>query len=221
VANETVGELFNPWRRFRGVMIPDPIMESDLSLGAKVCYGLLTRFAGENGQCFPTMRTIGRRIGVSDRQARSYVAELVREGYIRRLRGGNRRSNHYAFLWHASFDTADGKDSSGQTGRIFPPEESELREHTDLGCLATHRRTRDAPPEPMIGCLPADWKSLSDLVGGLIENRPTRSRLGRIVAATPGNTAAEAVEAKLIPIGFISPGCGLTRGAGLNPDRRY
>jgi hypothetical protein len=197
MANEAVGEPFNPWRRFFGVMIPDPIAAaSGLSMGAKVCYGLLARFAGKNGDCFPTMQTIGRRIGVSDRQARSYIGELVCGGYIRRTRRGNHTPNRYAFLWHASFVATDGKEAAEQNGRILPPEENQAREkHIDLDCLATHRGMRDPSPEPILGYSTKGWKTLSDLVEGLIGTKLSRSSLGRIVAATPGITGDEALEA--------------------------
>ncbi len=189
-----VGDAFNPWRRFKGVMISDQVLASDLSLGAKVCYGVLARFAGERGKCFPTMQTIGARIGVSDRQAKSYIAELAREGYIRRARGGSGRPNRYHFLWHPSFDATDGKLPSRMTGTILPTEETVPRENPDLD-LAPHRKDGDAPPESISGPSPDGWKPLSDLVEGLIERRPCRSSLGRIVAATPGKAGAEAVEA--------------------------
>jgi hypothetical protein len=189
------GNRFNPWRRFKGVMIPDPILASDLSLGAKVCYGVLARFAGEGGECFPTMQTIGARIGVSSRQAITYVAELRHSGYIERARGGSGHPNRYFFLWHPSFDAADRKDSSVVIGRILHTEESHLREEADLDCLATHRKNRDAPPEPAAGRAPDGLKTLADLVRGLLETEPSQSGLGRIISATPGGTEAEAVEA--------------------------
>jgi len=176
-------------------MIPDPVLASDLSLGAKVCYGVLARFAGERGGCFPTMQTIGARIGVSDRQASTYVAELVRGGFVIRARGGRGRSNRYGFLRHPSFDSADRKGSSGVTGSILPTEESHLREKTDSDGLATLRKAGGVPPETVGARSPDGWKPLSDLVDSLIERRPCRSSLGRIVAATPGGTGAEAVEA--------------------------
>src|SRR5262245_43236467 len=97
-------------------------MESDLSLGGKVCYGVLARFAGKNGECWPTMQTIGKRIGVSDRQAKSYVAELVASGFITRHRRGIGRSNRYRFLPHASFDLAGEKNSSPKRGNCLPTE---------------------------------------------------------------------------------------------------
>ena len=176
-------------------MIPDPVLASDISLGAKVCYGVLARFAGKRGQCFPTMQTIGRRIGVSDRQAKTYIAELVRNGFVSRARGGKGRSNRYSFLWHPSFNSADGKDSSRLGGSILPTEESHLRENTDLDCLPTHRQERDAQAAAVSGVLPDGWKPLADLVQGLLERCPTQSGLGRIVSASPGGTGPEAVEA--------------------------
>jgi hypothetical protein len=195
VGYEAIGDRFNPWRRFRGVMIPDPVLAFDISLGAKVCYGVLARYAGEDGECFPTMQTIGGRIGVSDRQAKTYVAELVRNGFISRARGGRGRPNRYSFLWHPSFDSVDGKDSSRVKGSILPTEESHLRENTDSDYLPTHRQNRDARAATISGGLPDGWKALARLVQDLLQRQPTQSGLGRIVSATPGGNEAEAIEA--------------------------
>src|SRR5438874_11935146 len=98
-----VGEVFRPWRIFPGVMVPDPVLASDLSPGEKLCYGLLARFQGRQGECYPSMETIGTRIGVSSRQASSYIAGLKRRRYIQPRRRGRGQSNSYEFLWHLSF----------------------------------------------------------------------------------------------------------------------
>jgi len=195
VASEAVGEAFNPWRRFPGIMVPDPILASGLGLGAKVCYGVLARFAGKDGKCFPSLQAIGKRIGVSDRQVRSYVAELVRAGYLVKVRRGTRKSNRYIFIWHPSFDGAERKDSSGESGRILPTEENQLTEELDLDYLPTQRKRRDAPSEVTARCPSNGRKSLSDLVEGLVGRKPSDSALGRIVGATPGKTESEAIEA--------------------------
>jgi hypothetical protein len=197
VSREAIGERFVPWRRFKTYyLIPDPVMAADISPGAKLCWGVLARFAGKDGRCFPTMQTIGRQIGVSERQAKSYIAELTRERYIVRTRGGSRRSNQYSFLWHSTFEVADGQDASQQTGKILPTEESHTKEELhDLDYLPMNRKMRDSRPASTFTDLDQEWKGISDLVEGLLEETPTQSCLGRIVSATPNKTDAEAVEA--------------------------
>jgi len=201
-----LAERFNPWRRFRGIMIPDPVMASDLSLGAKVCYGVLVRFAGERGECWPTMQTIGTRIGVSGRQAKSYIAELAASGFIARRRGGMGRPNRYSFLRHASFDSAEGKKFSPETGSSLPAERGgwlpteeshqqiHIRESEDLDYLATHRKKRDASPDYRAP-QPSNCKDLADLIAKLLERRPSQSSLGQIISATPSRRESEALEA--------------------------
>ncbi len=147
--NKANGERFIPWRRFTGIIIPDPVMRSGLSLGAKVCYGVLARFAGQDGHCFPTMRTIGAFIGVCERQAKSYIQELAREGFISRQQRGKARSNQYDFLRHGAFD---GQESARMKGSILPgegkdsahiresPKENQLSR--DLDCVPTNRKKK-------------------------------------------------------------------------------
>jgi hypothetical protein len=53
-ASVNVGERFNPYQRFPGIFIPEPIcMFRGLSPGAKLVYGRLCRYAGENGEVYP------------------------------------------------------------------------------------------------------------------------------------------------------------------------
>ena len=62
---------------WRGVLA-DP----KLAPGAKLAYNDLT-YRNRSGQAFPSMKTLARDIGVSERQAMRYVTELESEGYIR------------------------------------------------------------------------------------------------------------------------------------------
>jgi hypothetical protein len=174
-------------------MIPDPVMASELSAGAKLAYGVLARFAGRDGVCRPSARTIAERLGVSDRQVKSYVSELVRAGYIERERGDRRGPNNYYFLWRSEFAgfELEGKDSSPREGKYSSREENHRRENYDLEYLPTHRKQRDAEADPMA----TDWQRLSSLVARLLGRKPTTASLGRIVSASPTKTGAEAVEA--------------------------
>lgn len=61
-----IGDRFNPWNRFKSIfVIPEPVMLSPLSPGAKLTYCVLCRYAGQDANCYPSARTIAGRIGIS------------------------------------------------------------------------------------------------------------------------------------------------------------
>jgi len=60
---------FNPYRRFTGIFIPESLVRCRwLSAGAKLAWGRLARHAGHDGPCYPTMKILGREIGIGERQ---------------------------------------------------------------------------------------------------------------------------------------------------------
>ena len=78
------GEPFNPYRMFTGVFVPEALVKwPGLSPGAKLAYGRLVRYAGEDGKCYPSLGTLGRELGTSRQQAKRYVQELIAGGLIR------------------------------------------------------------------------------------------------------------------------------------------
>jgi hypothetical protein len=82
------GQPFNPYRMSKGLFIPEGLSRCDrISPGAKLAWGRLKRYAGENGDCRPSMATLGKEIGVGRRQAQKYVLELERAKLIRRVGG--------------------------------------------------------------------------------------------------------------------------------------
>src|ERR1035441_6056378 len=99
----TVGQPFNPYKRFNGIFVPEAICKCGLSAGAKLVYGRLCRYAGEDGRAYPSISTLGSELGISGKQARRYVRELEDECFIRPERTKGKRS-HYLFLWHAVFE---------------------------------------------------------------------------------------------------------------------
>ena len=156
------GEPFNPYRMFNGVFIPEGLTRCpSISPGAKLAWGRLARYAGEDGRCYPTMKTLGSEIGVGERQAQKYRAELEKEKLIRRVSrraGQAQTSNAFEFLWHELFDTkttdrsGEGvNDNSPQGANDRSPEESQIEESqseekkTDLDCLPLNRKNRDSP----------------------------------------------------------------------------
>lgn len=157
-----VGEVFRPWKRFNGVMIPDPVLASDLSPGEKLCYGLLARFQGKAGECYPSMRTIGNRMGITSRQAFSYVGGLKRKRYIEQTRRGRGRSNSYVFLWHPTFDAAERKHSSDPTGTSLPPKRITDGEGLDLDSSPSNRKPRDPTASQLPESQPRQYPDLRE-----------------------------------------------------------
>jgi hypothetical protein len=111
------GQAFNPYGLFTGIFVPEALARfTQLSPGAKLAYGRLARYAGQDGNCFPAVATLASEIGVGLRQAQKYLAELERLCLIRRITRfaeKGQTSNSFQFLWHPVF--ASGvNDSSGE-----------------------------------------------------------------------------------------------------------
>jgi hypothetical protein len=154
------GEPLNPFRLFNGLFVPEALARHrGLSPGAKLAYGRLARYAGQDGQCYPAMLTLAREIGVGLRQARKYLGELERVKLIRRVSRFSRNgqtSNQYEFLWHPIFDQGVNDNApEGVNYRSLPPvndssykesqdEESHSEDNSDLDCLLTNRKNRDS-----------------------------------------------------------------------------
>src|ERR1017187_6441753 len=102
-----VGQPFNPFGLFTGIFIPDALVRSTIiSPGAKLVYGRLARYAGQDGRCYPAVETLASEVGLGERQVQRYLAELEREHLIRRViryAGRAQTSNGFEFLWHEIF----------------------------------------------------------------------------------------------------------------------
>jgi hypothetical protein len=73
------GEPFNPYRMFTGLFIPEALARCpSISAGAKLAWGRLARYAGEDGHCYPTVKTLGSEIGVGDRRRGAASAKVPR-----------------------------------------------------------------------------------------------------------------------------------------------
>ena len=79
-----VGQPFNPFGLFTGIFVPDALVRSTaISAGAKLAYGRLARYAGQDGKCYPAVHTLASEIGVSERQTQNYLTELEAQKLIR------------------------------------------------------------------------------------------------------------------------------------------
>jgi hypothetical protein len=114
------GQPFNPFRLFYGIYVPEAMLRcSLLSSGAKLCYGVLCRYAGEKGRCWPSQDQLATALGGgSVRNIRRQLQELESKGFIRVIQVGLQRNNEYEFLWHEIFDGSERTNPSGQDGTM-------------------------------------------------------------------------------------------------------
>lgn len=92
-------------------IIPDHIMRrNDISMGAKITWCKLCRYAGRDGRCFPSVSRLANDIGVSsERQVRRYLAELEEARDIVAARRPGKVS-FYLFARPAAPDKSSGAE---------------------------------------------------------------------------------------------------------------
>jgi hypothetical protein len=115
-----IGDTFIPHtliNELKGMWVPEPLARHwGVSPGAKLAYARLARYAGKDGNCYPSVKSLGSELGVGERQARKYLAELESKLFIRRVtrrRGSARLTNVFVFLWHSIF----AESKAGPSGR--------------------------------------------------------------------------------------------------------
>lgn len=84
--------------------VPNFILESDqISVGAKLTYAMLLKYAREMDACFPGQVRLAKDIGVAERSVRTWLKELAQAGLVTVKRRGQGRSNLYEVHIKASF----------------------------------------------------------------------------------------------------------------------
>ena len=76
--------------------VPNFILTNkDLSVGAKLYYAMLLKYAREKDYCFPGQQTIADDMGSTDRSVRTYQKELEQAGFLEVTQRGLGKTNHY------------------------------------------------------------------------------------------------------------------------------
>ena len=84
--------------------VPNFILESDrVSVGAKLTYAMLLKYARELDECFPGQDRLARDMGTSRQSVNAYINELSRAELISVKRRGQGRPNLYTVHLKASF----------------------------------------------------------------------------------------------------------------------
>src|SRR5262249_52540916 len=85
-------------RQFDGgfTSIPNRILENnDLTLGARMTYAMLLKYAWQKDFCFPAQERIAVDLGVTARSVRTFLNELKQHGIIAWKQQGLNRPNIY------------------------------------------------------------------------------------------------------------------------------
>ena len=84
--------------------VPNFILESDkISIGAKLTYAMLLKYAREMDECFPGQERLAKDMGSGLRSVVRYISELEDVGLITIKRRGQGKSNFYTVHIKASF----------------------------------------------------------------------------------------------------------------------
>jgi biotin operon repressor len=84
--------------------VPNFILESkNISVGAKLTYAMLLKYARELDECFPGQDRLGVDIGTSRQSVNTYIAELRDAGLLTVARRGQGKPNLYTVHIKASF----------------------------------------------------------------------------------------------------------------------
>jgi hypothetical protein len=142
-----ISQPFNPYKLFTGVFVPDALVRaSQISAGAKLAYGRLSRYAGADGDCHPSVKALALELGLKERQAQRHLSELQAGGLIRsfpRFKAPSvRDTNGYVFLWHQMFAGSTRSPVSDLT----PPLVSRTTPPPGVTCDTTPGVTCDTTP---------------------------------------------------------------------------
>ncbi|MBT7988923.1 MAG: helix-turn-helix domain-containing protein [Anaerolineae bacterium] len=84
--------------------VPNFIFESvKISIGAKLTYAMLLKYAREDDECFPGQERLAKDMGSGLRSVVRYISELEEVGLITIKRRGQGRPNLYTIHIKASF----------------------------------------------------------------------------------------------------------------------
>jgi hypothetical protein len=234
------GQPFNPYGMFTGIFIQEALVRcASISAGAKLAWGRLARYAGADGRCY-TMKTLAEEIGVGERQAQKYVAELERNELIRRVsrfRGRSQTSNAFEFLWHTVFEegvndrSGEGVNNrSGEGVNDRSPKESQSEEsqseeshNIDLDYRRANRKNRDSRPDFGAGASPCKQyprlrEALADYVTTVDDGErvyPPERLVVDVMDAAAGATEEEVIQC----LRYLKDERGLRPGTKNGPRR--
>ena len=90
-------ETFAPKGKIYGPILPQFVLETPLTFGAKIMYALLCNYASEKDHCWPSQATLAARLSCSVSSVKNYLGELVKARLIE-VRHEQYRSSVYYMM---------------------------------------------------------------------------------------------------------------------------
>jgi biotin operon repressor len=86
----------DPVTRHGFTQVPNFILTNkDLSVGAKLAYAMLLKYAWQDDYCFPGQQKLADDMGAGERSVRTYLNELETAGFLEVKQQGLGRTNLY------------------------------------------------------------------------------------------------------------------------------
>jgi len=86
----------DPVTRHGFTQVPNFILTNkNLSVGAKLAYAMLLKYAWQDDYCFPGQTKLAEDIGAGERSVRTYLNELETAGFLEVKQQGLGRTNLY------------------------------------------------------------------------------------------------------------------------------
>ena len=86
----------DPATRYGFTQVPNFILTNkDLSVGAKLTYAMLLKYAWSDDACFPGQQTLATDLGAGERSVRTYLKELEDAGFLEVTQRGLGKTNLY------------------------------------------------------------------------------------------------------------------------------
>ena len=86
----------DPVTRHGFTQVPNFILTmKDLSVGAKLAYAMLLKYAWNNDACFPGQVKLAEDMGAGERSVRTYLQDLERAGLLEIVQRGLGKTNLY------------------------------------------------------------------------------------------------------------------------------
>jgi hypothetical protein len=195
------------------------LRQRGLSYAAKCLYARLTLYAGKDGLCNPSHRTLADDIGASDRHIRELLSELRGCGLLSWRR--TQKANAYSLHPPEHLRAPDRNKPSGQPGGKSPVSSEEDRhsdrketsdkkmslnrgssrevpskEQSDYDCLPQNRKNRDSAADVrVLSNYPNLRNHLRKHLREADPSQPSANKLIRIIQAAEHAPEAEIVKA--------------------------
>ena len=90
--------------RYGWTGVPNFILDSrQVSIGAKMVYAMLLKYAREQDECFPGQDRLAADLGTTRQSVNTYIAQLRKNKFISVKRKGQGKTNVYTVHIKASF----------------------------------------------------------------------------------------------------------------------